>query len=176
MGVSVRARARRWPWLWLRRCPYVDTELSRERMVVSASPRNWMTQRCLEWIRSAGCRAHGKVGEARRGGLRTVRLAEPWDRDLPIPTGALRFGRRTAFHLPRGAHVVTAQSPPLRRASPEVAVGSAARGEGRRSVWLSLEGLSKLPAGSRGHEPRGNRAPGMPEVGPRPAFGGPAWS
>jgi hypothetical protein len=39
-------------------------------------------------------------------------------------------GWRTAFHLPKGAHVVTAQSPPLRRASPEVAVGSAARGEG----------------------------------------------
>ena len=118
-----------------------------------------MTQRFLEWIRSAGCRAHGKLGEARRGGLPTVRLAELCDRDLSIPTGALRFEGRTAFHLPKGTHVVTAQSPPLRRASPEVAVGSEARGKGRRSVWLSLEGLSGLPAGSRGMQPFVGMAP-----------------
>jgi len=74
-------------------------------------------------ILSAGCRAHGKIGEARWGGLRTVRLAEPCDRDPTIPSGALRFEGRTPFHLLKRAHVVAAQSPPLRRASPEVAVG-----------------------------------------------------
>jgi hypothetical protein len=90
------AEGRRWLWLRLRRYPYVDTEISRERMFAPDCPRSWMTERFFEWIRSAGCRAHGKVGEARRGGLRAARLAEPCDRDPPIPSGALRFEGRSA--------------------------------------------------------------------------------
>ncbi len=69
---------------------------------VSDSPRSWTTQRFLEWIRSAGCRAHGKAGEARRPALlpRAEAARQSFGRESPALLGfdvAWRAGQSGPF-------------------------------------------------------------------------------
>jgi len=76
-------------------------------MVVSDSPRSWMTQRFLEWIRSAGCPTPGSSAWAACRRTPTGLEGEPSSRE-ELDQTVKRLGPR--WFVVRNAH---ASSPPV---------------------------------------------------------------